>query len=61
MFILHAIIIIIFFYASGQAMEKIFFKAGFTHTPKFIFWIPGLNLVLILYLAIYEWPNMKGK
>ena len=45
--------------ASGLAIEKIYFKAGFTDTPWFIFWVPGLNLAFLLYLAFAQWPNFK--
>ncbi len=45
--------------ASGQAIEKIYEKAGFIDTPRFIFWIPALNLAFLLYLAFVEWPSDK--
>jgi len=60
MIIIQAVIALVIWLASGHALEKIYSKAGFIHTPKFIFWIPGLNLTLLIYLAIYEWPNFKG-
>ncbi|GEM_PF-3030732 len=41
---------------SGYSLDKIHMKAGFKDTPKFIFWIPGLNLLFLVNLAFAEWP-----
>lgn len=57
--IIQGIIALFVWLASGHAIEKIFNKAGFIHTPKFIFWLPALNLMMLIYLAIYEWPALQ--
>jgi hypothetical protein len=53
--------VIAVWFASGHAIEKIYNKAGFVDTPKFVFWLPALNLLFLLYLAFSEWPNYKEK
>lgn len=48
-------------FATGHAIAKIFTKAGFTDTPKFVFWLPPLNLAFLVYLAFSKWPKFKEK
>ncbi|TBR42530.1 hypothetical protein CBF23_007425 [Marinomonas agarivorans] len=60
MFIIHGIIALLIWVASGHAIEKIYQKAGFIHTPKFVFWLPALNMMLLIYLAIYQWPVLQN-
>lgn len=47
---------------SGHALETIFYKAGFRNIPWLVFWLPGINLLLLLYLALATWPmdNQEG-
>jgi hypothetical protein len=59
MLIVEIIIGLFIWLASGHAIEKIYTKAGFKDNPKIFFWIPGLNLLLILYLAFVSWPRFK--
>jgi hypothetical protein len=56
MIIIEVIVILALWFFSGQAIEKIYTKAGFINTPKFIFWLPALNLALLLHLAFAKWP-----
>ena len=59
MIIAEIIISLILWFVSGQAVEKIYMKAGFIDTPKFIFWIPGLNIAFLTYLAFAKWPAFE--
>jgi len=59
--IIEMILILALWAVSGQAIEKIYTKAGFIDTPKFIFWLPALNLMLLLHLAFTKWPVFKGE
>ena len=61
MIIAEIIIILLLWFVSGKAVEKIFMKAGFVDTPKFIFWIPALNLAFLIYLAFAKWPAFEGR
>ncbi|MCY4045823.1 MAG: hypothetical protein OXE99_12165 [Cellvibrionales bacterium] len=48
---------------SGHALETIYYKAGFRHVPWLLFWLPGINLILLLYLVLAVWPmdNQTGE
>ena len=59
MIVVEVIIVIALWLVSGHAIEKVFSKAGFIHTPKFLFWLPALNLAFLLYLAFADWPATK--
>ncbi|RVU32893.1 hypothetical protein [Neptunomonas marina] len=59
MVVVEVIIALAIWFASGHAIEKIYSKAGFKDTPKFVFWIPALNLSFLLYLAFAKWPTFK--
>ena len=59
MAIIEIIITLVIWLASGHAIEKIYNKAGFVGMPKFVFWIPALNLAFLVYLAFSNWPNIK--
>ena len=59
MVIVEVILLIALWLASGNAVAKVYSKAGFVDTPKFIFWIPALNLAFLLYLAFVDWPASK--
>lgn len=59
MVIIEAIIILLAWVVSGHAIEKVYNKAGFVDTPKFIFWVPALNLAFLVYLAFSKWPAYK--
>mgnify|MGYP005994449059 CR=1 FL=1 len=59
MVVVEIIIALAIWFASGHAISKIYFKAGFKDTPIFVFWIPALNLAFLLYLAFVEWPRFK--
>jgi len=59
MVIVEILIALLVWFASGHAIEKIYDKAGFVDTPKFIFWIPALNVSLLLYLAFVRWPAFE--
>lgn len=61
MFIIQGIIALLIWLASSHAIEKIYQKAGFIHTPKFIFWLPAFNMILLIYLAVYQWPTLQSK
>lgn len=61
MAVVEIIIALAIWLASGHAIEKIYTKAGFTDTPKFLFWLPALNLAFLLYLAFSEWPKFKER
>ena len=61
MAILEIIILLVLWFISGQAIEKTYLKAGFVDTPKFIFWLPALNLALLLHLAFAKWPMEKER
>lgn len=56
---IEVIITLAIWLASGHAIGKIYNKAGFVDTPKFVFWIPALNLAFLIYLAFANWPNIK--
>jgi hypothetical protein len=58
--VIEVIIALAIWFASGHAISKIYFKAGFKDTPIFVFWIPALNLAFLFYLAFSEWPRFKG-
>jgi hypothetical protein len=57
--VVEIIIALLIWLAPGHAIEKIYSKAGLKDTPKIVFWIPALNLALLLYLAFAEWPQYK--
>ena len=57
--VVEIIIALAIWFASGHAISKIYFKAGFKDTPTFVFWIPALNLAFLLYLAFVQWPRFK--
>ncbi|WP_298943204.1 hypothetical protein [uncultured Psychromonas sp.] len=59
MVVVEIIIALAIWFTTGHAIEKIYSKAGFKDTPKFVFWIPALNLAFLLYLAFAEWPQYK--
>ncbi|MFT6925127.1 MAG: hypothetical protein ACJAZP_000707 [Psychromonas sp.] len=59
MAVVEIVIVLAIWFASGHAIEKIYSKAGFKDTPKFVFWIPALNLAFLLYLAFIEWPRFR--
>lgn len=59
MVVVEIIIALAIWLASGHAIEKIYTKAGFVDTPKFVFWIPALNLAFLIYLAFASWPQFK--
>lgn len=59
MVVIEIMFVLAIWLASGNAIEKIYSKAGFKDTPKFVFWIPALNLMFLLYLAFAEWPQFK--
>ncbi len=61
MVVIELIVILAMWLASGYAISKIYDKAGFKDTPKFVFWLPALNLAFLLYLAFSEWPEFKEK
>lgn len=52
-------ILLAIWFVSGHAIEKIYTKAGFVDTPKFVYWIPALNLAFLIYLAFSDWPHFK--
>ena len=39
---------------------KIFEKAGFNAALSVLMIIPLVNIVMIFYLAFFEWPALKG-
>ena len=57
--IVEVVIALAIWLASGHAIEKIYTKAGFVDTPKFVFWIPALNLAFLIHLAFASWPQIK--
>ncbi|MEY8201030.1 MAG: hypothetical protein RPS47_17460 [Colwellia sp.] len=59
MVIVEVVIALAIWLASGHAIEKIYTKAGFVDTPKFVFWIPALNLAFLIHLAFASWPQIK--
>ncbi len=59
MVVIELILALAIWLASGHAIEKIYSKAGFVDTPKFVFWIPALNLAFLIYLAFVDWPTHK--
>ena len=59
MLIIELVIALALWFITGHAIQKIYSKAGFIDTPKFVFWLPGLNLIFMLYLAFVEWPAFK--
>lgn len=59
MVIVETIIILTLWLLSGHAIEKVYTKAGFVDTPKFVFWVPALNLAFLVYLAFSEWPSYR--
>lgn len=59
MVIVEVALSIILWLISGHAIDKVYSKAGFIDTPKFVFWIPALNLAFLIYLAFVEWPATK--
>lgn len=60
MVIIEIIIGLTIWFTTGHAIEKIYEKAGFVDTPRFVFWVPGLNLAFLVYLAFAEWPSYRG-
>ncbi|WP_422464135.1 hypothetical protein [Endozoicomonas sp. ALB115] len=59
MVILEILIALAIWFATGHAIEKVYTKAGFVDAPKFVFWVPGLNLAFLVYLAFAEWPSYR--
>jgi len=55
MIVAEVIISLLLWFSSGHAVEKIYMKAGFVDTPKFVFWLPALNLAFLVYLAFSKW------
>lgn len=53
------LVAIILWLVSGHAIEQVYTKAGFVDAPKFVFWVPALNLAFLLYLAFVDWPATK--
>jgi hypothetical protein len=39
---------------------KIFSKAGFNGWLSLLMLVPGVNIILLFYLAFAEWPILKG-
>lgn len=46
---------------SGHAIERVYTKAGFVDTPRFVFWLPALNLAFLVYLAFAQWPSYRDQ
>ncbi|WP_371376139.1 hypothetical protein [Thalassotalea aquiviva] len=61
MVIIEILIAIFAWLTSGHAIEKICNKVGFIDTPKYVFWLPALNLVFLVYLAFAKWPNYEER
>jgi hypothetical protein len=38
---------------------KIFKKAGFSPLLSLLLFVPGINILLIFYLAFADWPSLK--
>lgn len=57
---LEFIVAIVMWLATGHALDTIYRKAGFLDTPRFVFWLPGLNFTFLVYLAFAEWPVNNG-